>query len=404
VWSLFKDRQFRLFWIASVFSDMALITYFTVHGWLALQVSDSPLWVGITAGTGGLALTLFAVVGGVLSDRITRRQLVLTTLTVRGLLGLTLAILILTDNIRLWHIIVASFAEGMVASAHVPTMMAMTMDIVGRERLLSATAARFAGMTIVGIVAPLLAGAIVSRFDIGYAYVVIAACYGIAPFLILAMRKVAREPRERTTPLEDFKQGLAYVISDSRVRTLILMIFVVEGFGWAHEAMMPVMARDVLDAGASGLGYLLAAGSAGATVSSIVMSNVGEINRKSLLIVGGSLGFGLFLVVFSFVRWLPVSLALIAAAYASVVMYETTVNTVLQTSVPDSLRGRVLSFQAMMWGVSGLAGFHTGAIANAVGAPVAIAIGGAVVVVNAGWVLRKVARFDAVQPEPATEV
>jgi predicted MFS family arabinose efflux permease len=392
-----------MFWFASVLNDMALITYFTVHGWLALQVSDSPLWVGITAGTGGLALTLFAVVGGVLSDRIPRRQLVLVSMSIRSLLGLTLAVLILTDNIKLWHVILASFLEGTVASAHVPTMMAMTMDIVGREKLLSATAARFAGMTVMGIVAPLLAGAVVSRFDIGYAYVVIAVCYGLAPFLILAMRKVTREPRTPTTPLEDLKQGFSYVISDPKVRTLILMVFVVEGFGWAHEAMMPVMARDVLDAGASGLGYLLAAGSAGATVSSIIMSNAGEVNRKSRLMVGGSFGFGVFLVVFAFSQWLPVSLVVIAAAYASVVMYETTVNTVLQTSVPDGLRGRVLSFQAMMWGVSGLAGFHTGAIANAVGAPVAIAIGGAVVVVNAAWVLRRVARFDYVQPEPAAE-
>ena len=186
------------------------------------------------------------------------------------------------------------------------------------------------------------------------------------------------------------------MFSTPAVRLLIAMVLVTEAFGWAHETILPVMARDVLDVGASGLGYLLAAGSAGGTVSTLLLASVGEVGRKSRLLVASSFGFGLFLVLFAWSSALPLSLVLIAGAYASALVYETTVTTLLQREVPDNLRGRVVSFQAMMWGVTGLAGFHTGAIAGAIGAPAAIAIGGAVVVVSAVWVLRVAGRFDKV--------
>ena len=189
---------------------------------------------------------------------------------------------------------------------------------------------------------------------------------------------------------------MAYVFSTPAVRLLIAMVLVTEAFGWAHETILPVMARDVLDVGASGLGYLLAAGSAGGTVSTLLLASVGEVGRKSRLLVASSFGFGLSLVLFAWSSALPLSLVLIAGAYASALVYETTVTTLLQREVPDNLRGRVVSFQAMMWGVTGLAGFHTGAIAGAIGAPAAIAIGGAVVVVSAVWVLRVAGRFDKV--------
>ena len=135
-------------------------------------------------------------------------------------------------------------------------------------------------------------------------------------------------------------------------------------------------------------------GSDGATVTTVILASRSDVRSKSNLLVGGAMGFGFFLILFSWSTWLPLSLAFLAGAYASVVMYETTVNTLLQTSVPDELRGRVLSFQTMMWGVTGLAGFHTGAIASAMGAPIAIAIGGGVVILNSLRIARHRKQFD----------
>ena len=133
---LLENKQFRIFWIAGVFSDLALITYFTVHGWLALQVSDSAFWVGATSGAGGLSLTMFSVFGGVLVDRFGRRSLVLVGLLIRFVIALALVALIMTENIALWHVLLAAFGEGLAVSFLMPAMMALTLDVAGRGKLL----------------------------------------------------------------------------------------------------------------------------------------------------------------------------------------------------------------------------------------------------------------------------
>ena len=377
-----------------MFSDLALITFFTVHGWLALQVGDSAFWVGATAGMGGLSMTMFSMFGGVLVDRVGRRGLVLFGLSIRFVIALVLVALIMTGNIQLWHVLAASFGEGLAASFLTPAMMTLTLDVAGREKLLSATATRFAGMTAVGIIAPLIAGAVINGAGIGWTYVIIAGGYLASAGFMLVLGSTIPVRRKSSSPLEDLRQGVSYVIRTPIVRTLIFMVFVTETFGWAHESMLPVMARDVLDVGASGLSYLLAAGSAGATVTTLIMSGMGDVRSKFNLLIGGSMVFGFFLILFSWSQWLLLSLGLLAAAYSAVIVYETTINTLLQTSVPDEFRGRVLSFQTMMWGMNGLAGFHTGAIASALGAPVAIAIGGVVVILNSLRVARHRKQFD----------
>ena len=399
--TLLRDRQFRVFWVAIAFNDLGMITYFTIHGWLALQVSDSAFWVGATAGMSGLTLTLFAVVGGVLVDRVARRRLVVAAMAFRASVAIVLAVLILSGDIRLWHVLVAALIEGVLVAVQLPAMMTLTLDIAGRGRLMTATALRFAAMLTMGIVAPLVAGFVVSRFDIGWAYLIIAAGYSGGIVGMLLLRPPRPAPRPRTSPVQDFKQGVAYVFSAPAVRLLITIIFVSEAFGWAHDTILPVMARDVLNAGALGLGYLYAAGSAGGTVSTLLLASMGDIGRKSRLLVASIFGFGVFLLLFAWSSTLPLSLVLIAGVYASAVVYETMVTTLLQTEVPDELRGRVVSFQAMMWGVTGLSGFHTGAIAGAIGAPAAIAMGGAVVVVSAVWMLKVSGRFDRV-PEASS--
>jgi MFS family permease len=396
VLTLLKDRQFRIFWLAGASNDLGMITYITVHGWLALQISDSPFWVGATAGMSGLTLTLFAALSGVLVDRSVRRRLVVAAMALRAAMAVVMAVLILSGNVRLWHVLAVASIEGVLVSVYIPSMLTLTLDIVGKPRLMSATAARFAAMLTMGIVAPLLAGFIVSRFDIGWAYVIVAIGYSGGIVAMLMLRPVRPAPRPRTSPLQDLWEGVAYVFGTPSVRMLITMILVTEAFGWAHETILPVMARDVLHAGASGLGYLLAAGSAGGTVATLFMASRGDDARKSRLLFVGGFGFGVFLVLFAWSSTLWLSLLILAAAYAFVVVYETTVTTLLQTEVPDELRGRVVSFQAMMWGVTGLAGFHTGAIAMAFGAPVAIGMGGAVVVVSSVVVLWFSGRFDRV--------
>ncbi|MCH8110259.1 MAG: MFS transporter [Chloroflexi bacterium] len=397
---IISNPKFRLLWFSVIFNDMGLIMYMVVHGWLALVVTDSPFWVGATGGMGGLGMMMFSIFSGVLADRFDRQKLIIGSQLIGAAMALVLAIVILSGRIQLWEVLTFAFLNGILISVIIPSRMALTLDVAGRGRLLSANAANLAAMTVMGIVAPILGGVVISAFDIGWAYVIVAVAYMVSAGILASLRGIVRLKKEPTSPWDDLKKGVHYVFTTPVVRMLLLMVLVSEAFGWSHEVMLPVIARDVLDVGASGYGYLLAAGSAGGTVSTVIMSSIGEIKNKGRLLIVSLSGFGLFLMMFAASTSFQLSLVLLALAYAAVVTYETTLNTLLQTVVPDEMRGRVLSFQTFTWGVTGFSGFHTGAIASAIGAPLSIAIGGGVVLLNALRLTRRLSRLQIPSSEP----
>ena len=388
---IFRNPRFRLFWTAGLFGDVSLITYFTVHGWLALLVTDSPFWVGATAGVGGIGMTVFAPWGGVLIDRFRKIDVIRIASLIRGVSAAALAVLAFTDSVELWHVLAFAVATAATGATRMPGMKTLAMDIAGGEHLLAAMAARMASMTVVGVVVPLLIGPAVDVIGIEWAYVVIA----IGDFTSVAVMSMVRLPEpaespERRSPLAELKSGISYSLRHPLVRTILGVILVTELFGWSAEPMLPVVVRDVLGGGATGLGLLFAAASAGAAITAFTLSSVGNVRHKGWLMVGGIFGFGCFLLCFSLSRSLPLSLVVFGLAGASTTLYETAGDTIMQSGVDRQMRGRVLSFQAMMWGVSGMSGFHSGALASRFGAPLAIGIG-AVVVMVAGLVLAKFA-------------
>lgn len=380
---ILRNPRFRLLWSSSVVNFVGLIFYFTVHGWLALAVTNSEFWVGATYGMNGLSLVLFSTGAGVLVDRLNRKKLILIALVCQASTAAAIAALIFTEQIYLWHILVVSFLDGTVMSFKVPSRSALVLDVVGRRNMLKATAATAAAATGVGIAIPPLAGMIIESYGIGWAYVAMSSAFAVSGVILVFLRGVRRAKRKsKTSPKQDFREGVKYVFTTPAVRLLFLLLLSAEIFGWAHEAMMPVMAGKVLNAGPTGLGYLLSAGSAGALVASLVLSSIGDIRRKGLALIVGYIIFGSFLMLFALSEWLLLSLALIAIAYASATLYETLLETLLQTTVPDEMRGRVLSFQMFTWGVTGVSGFYTGAIAALIGAPLAISFGACVVLLN----------------------
>ncbi len=380
---ILRNPRFRLLWTSSVVSELGIMFHITAHGWLTLTVTDSAFWVGAVSGAAGGSIIVFSAVSGVLADRLNRKYLILMTLICQGAVALALAALILTEQIHLWHILLSSLIDGAMVSIRVPSRMALIMDIAGRRNIQRATAANFAAMTGTGIVVPPLAGQLIETHGIAWAYVSMTFAFFMSSVMLTFLSGVKSANRSVVaSPIQDFVEGVKYVFTTPAVRLLILLMLTSEIFGWAHEAMIPVMAREVLHTGPSGVGYLISAGSAGALLSAVILSATGELSRKGVALVSGYIGFGAFLILFAASRSLILSLAAIALAYSCVALYETILMTLLQTGVPNDMRGRVLSFQTFTWGVSGLSGFHTGAIAALLGAPLAIGIGGGVLVLN----------------------
>ena len=379
---LLHNRRFRFVWLMTLCDEAGLLVYFTVQGWLALMLTDSPFWVGATTAMNGLALMSFGPFAGVLADRVNRRWILTVSMTVQALVAFAAALLIFTDLIELWHLLLIAFLRGSAGAVKLPSRFAIVLDVVERRELLKATAINFVGMSITGIIIPTFAGLVVQSTDIAWAYVIMGIAWALGPVTLIGLRGLRVLKEADSSPLQDFKQGVRYAFTTDPVRALILMVFLGDFFGWGVEAMLPVMVRDALGAGPAGVGYMFSAIGLGFLISSLVISNIREINNKAVLLVAGYVGFGAFLILFAVSPWLIVSLLLMSFVGMSAGAAETSMDTLLQTTVPDEMRGRVLSFRAFSIGASGLSGFYTGTVALLLGAPVAVAIGGGVVVLN----------------------
>ena len=365
-----------------LFNDAALAIEPLALGWLVLDITNSPLWVGISAGVAGVGMTLFSPVAGVLADRYNRKHLLILSLLVQSFAAIILGILLLMDLLQLYHALIFSFVSGLTGSVKFSCKMALTLDLAGRNNLLKGVAANFFSMTIMGVVAPLAGGLILVELGMGQAFFLVGALL-LVSLMVVSLLKGIESPQYRgASHVDDFMEGVRYVFRSPSVRLLILAVMVSETFGWAVESMLPVIARDELGLGPEGFSYLMSAGALGAAVTTVTISVVPNIENKGKLVLLGIIGFGVGLIVFAFSKLLILSLFCLAFTFGCGVAFESGLSTLIQEVIPDRMRGRVLSFQTFCWGFSGMAGFHAGPIAALLGAPIAVAIGGGVVALN----------------------
>jgi len=365
-----------------LFNDAALAIEPLALGWLVLDITNSPLWVGISAGVAGVGMTLFSPVAGVLADRYNRKHLLILSLLVQSLAAIILGILLLMDFLQLYHALLFSFVSGLTGSVKFSCKMALTLDLAGRNNLLKGIAANFFSMTIMGVVAPLAGGLILAESGMGQAFLLVGALL-LVSLMVVSLLKGIESPQYRgSSHVDDFLEGVRYMFRSPSVRLLILAVMVSETFGWAVESMLPVIARDELSLGPEGFSYLMSAGALGAAVTTVTISVVPNIENKGKLVLLGIIGFGIGLIVFAFSKLLILSLFCLAFTFGCGVAYESGLSTLIQEVIPDRMRGRVLSFQTFCWGFSGMAGFHAGPIAALLGAPIAVAVGGGVVALN----------------------
>lgn len=365
-----------------LFNDAALAIEPLALGWLVLDITNSPLWVGISAGVAGVGMTLFSPVAGVLADRYNRKHLLILSLLVQSFAAIVLGILLLMDLLQLYHALLFSFVSGLTGSVKFSCKMALTLDLAGRNNLLKGIAANFFSMTIMGVVAPLAGGLILVELGMGQAFFLVGALL-LVSLMVVSLLKGIESPQYRgASHVDDFMEGVRYVFRSPSVRLLILAVMVSETFGWAVESMLPVIARDELGLGPEGFSYLMSAGALGAAVTTVTISVVPNIENKGKLVLLGIIGFGVGLIVFAFSKLLILSLFCLAFTFGCGVAFESGLSTLIQEVIPDRMRGRVLSFQTFCWGFSGMAGFHAGPIAALLGAPIAVAIGGGVVALN----------------------
>ena len=393
----FDSVEYRWLWSSAFFSSMSMGLWLLAQGWLVLKITDSPFWVGLVAGIQGLGLISFGAFGGTLVDRLDRRKVLALVYFASAGMTLTLGVLVLTDHIARWHLLVPALLRGGCEAINLPALNAMVYQIVGPRRLLNALAARMMGMNISKIVGSLIAGALIAKFGVGSCYLYIAGSSYLAAALVLMVRVTSESPGSREPFLRSMSQGMKYVWSNGPVRTLLLLSVVIEMFGFSVHVMMPVMARDVLEVGATGLGYLSATMGAGAMISTLVVAGLGDFRQKGVLVAATAAAAGLSIAFFALSPWFPVSLVAVAMVGGTLMGYDITMGAMLQLLSSDEVRGRVLGVYGLTYGFTPVGGLMAGAIASAATTPLALAVFGALIVAYVLRVSRPVASLRPTQ-------
>jgi len=385
-----RHRNFRLYWCGQLFSLTGTWMQNVAQGWLVYRLTDSPLALGLVGFVGSLPILLFSLFGGVIADRLHKRNLLLATQTAAMLQALILATLTVTGLIQVWQIIVLALLLGTVHAFDTPARQAFVIELVGKEDLMNAIALNSSVFNATRIIGPAIAGVLISLIGEAGAFYINAFSFLATIAALLLMRVEAVNHSDGETVWRNLIAGLRYIKQTPIVRTLLSLIAVSSLFGMSAVALMPVFAKDILQVGPTGLGFLTAAIGGGALSGALTLASLGNFQRKGLLLSIGNLAFPSMLLLFALSRSFPLSLLFLIGGGWGLITQNALTNTLLQTSVPDHLRGRVMSVYALMFlGMMPLGNLQAGVVAEHLGAPVAVVLGASVVGGYALWVFLK---------------
>lgn len=379
-----RHRNYRLFFIGQLISLTGTWMQNVAQGWLVLRLTDSPAMLGLVAAVSSLPILFFALPAGTLADRMSKHRLLLITQFVAMLLAATLALLTLTGAVQVWHVLLLATLLGIVNAFDGPTRQAFTVEMVGRADLLNAIALNSSIFNGARLIGPAIAGIVVAFVGEGTAFALNAASF----IFVLGGMLMMRIP-PYTRPLGagqrgQLRAGLSYIAGEVRVRALLLLAGSISFFCFVHIPLLPIFARDVLGQGAMGLGMLSASSGFGALTAALILARLSEQAPRGRLLTVAVLLYPAFMIAFTMTRSFPIALMLmVCAGWAGVTTMALT-NTLIQSIVPDELRGRVMSvFTLLLMGLSPMGGMLAGLIAELVGsAPLVVATSAMI-----GWVL-----------------
>src|SRR3989449_26012 len=380
-----SHRNFRLFFLGQAVSLSGTWMQTVAQGWLVLQLTNSPFFVGLVSAVGSLGVLLFTLYAGVVADRVDKRRTVVLTQTLQMLEAFALAVLVWTKTVTVGWVIALAALFGIVNAFDIPTRQSFLVEMVGKEDLLSAIALNSSLFNATRVFGPALAGVLIGAWGVGVCFFLNGVSYLAVIWGLLAY--VPRPPHE--SAWVGFQEVVRFIRGDRRIATLVVQTALLSIFGFPFLVMMPVFARDVLRAGASGYGVLMAAVGIGAMLGALMIAVYSRRVPKGRLLIAGGVAVGVLVGLFALSRVFVLSVGLLGLAGCAMIVNNALTNTTLQTLVPDQLRGRVMGVYSFVFvGMAPRGAFPAGVFAEHADAPAAVAVGGlvsALVVLAAAW-------------------
>jgi MFS family permease len=398
-----RHRPFRVYWIGQWLSVNGTWMQTTAQAWLVYRLTDSPLVLGVLSAVRFGPALIGSPIAGVFTDRLPRRLVVLTTQSLSLLQATLMAALTLSGTVRVWHVLLLAFAQGIVDTLDTPARQTLQVDIVGVEDLQSAVSLNASAFNAARMVGPALAGVMVAAWGEGVCFAANAVSY-LAVLVALLTIRTEPAPRPPSRSLrEELGEGVRYAWGNRQVRTMLGAIAATSVFGLSYTTLLPVFARDVLHGGVRGFGILMSSGGLGAVFGAIAAAASRSGRHIGLLMAAGQGALGLGLVALAATRSLAVASPLMVLIGLGVAVQLSTTNGFLQTTAPPHMRGRVVSLYIWLFsGLSPIGGFaagwiaeHAGAPATAAGAGVGCALAAVLTGVEMPWLRAAFSRAGA---------
>lgn len=367
--SALKVRNFRLFWLGQVVAQTGSWMQTTAQAWLVLTLTSSPFALGLVTTLQFLPIMLLSLISGVFVDRLNKHRLIVVTQVVALVQAAVFGMLVATGTIQLWHVYILAALLGTRNAIDNPARQAFVPEMVGREHLVNAVALNsmlFNGARIIG---PAMAGVIIAQFGVAPVMLLSAVSYIAVLIGLLRMNTATlftTDPQTTGPILDRLKEGLLYVWKDKAVLQIMIVVAAIGTFGYNFSVIMPLLAGFVLNTSAQGFGGLSAFLGVGSLMSALATAYAKNVTMRRLLI--GSAGFSVLLGMVAWSTNYALSAGLLIALGFAGIMFSTTANSLLQLTVPDALRGRVMSLYFLLFaGSTPIGSLVIGTLSDTVG-------------------------------------
>jgi Arabinose efflux permease len=369
------------------------------EGWLALELSNSALVVGLVASAQSLPILLVSMHAGWVVDRTDKLRIVKIAQTLLGLQAATLWWFIWSGHITVGWLLVFAFVSGAISAFEIPARQSLVIELVGREDLPGAIALNSSGFNLARVVGPSIGAIVIAQLGIAWCFGVNALSYvTVLAGLFLIRLPEWMPPEKLVAPLDGIREAVAYMRGTPVVSALLVMIAMYAMLGVPYLTMMPVIARDKLGLGAGGYGALLACVGVGGLIGALGIAAIGDRIRRGTVLTIAAFSYAGLLVVFSLVRSAHLAYPILFCLGCAMISTSALANATLQHLVPNELRGRMMAVYSLInVGLSQVFGsVLAGTVAHVIGVSWAVGGGGAILVVFAYWSFHKRPELRAV--------
>ena len=377
VWPL-KQKGFRYFFLAQSLSLLGRWVQTTAQRWLLYDLTGSTTYLGLLGALGSFPILLFSLPAGVLTDRLSKKKVLILSQLIGAFMALTLALLVFAERIQPWHILALAFGLGIAVSLEFPVRNAFIYEIVGKQDLISALSLHSLAFNLSRFLGPALAGCLMGGPGVGFCFLFNALSYLPVAGVISLVENREHPKRDSRNLWFSLKEGLRYALRHPRIREVLWLLLMVSLGLFPYAILLPALVREAYQGGGGEFTLLMSANGLGALAGALFAGTWGRRIPPRKLIYLAAEGLALLILGLSFSRSLHLSVVILLAAGFFMVNIIMNANAYVQGLCEDGMRGRVLGlFSWCFLGLFPLGSLFWGFWAQKIGTPFTLGISSA---------------------------